>query len=50
MGRTTDAGSCRDAGWTWQVRCRTIAIMQLLGFYKQAPLFDTFMAVRAGRV
>jgi len=28
----------------WNVRCRTIAIMQLLGFYKQAPLFDTFMA------
>ena len=28
----------------WNVRCRTIAILQLLGFYKAAPLHATFMA------
>lgn len=30
----------------WNVRCRTIAIIQLLGFYHSTPLYKTFMAVR----
>ena len=28
----------------WNVRCRTVGIMQLLRFYQAAPLYETFMA------
>jgi hypothetical protein len=27
----------------WNVRCRTIGILQLLSFYQAAPLYETFM-------
>ena len=27
----------------WNVRCRTIGIIQLLGYYVKAPLYESFM-------
>ena len=28
----------------WNVRCRVVAMIQLLRFYQMVPLYDTFMA------